>query len=115
MRAPQRTQWVGARRRRPGATRRATARRAARAWPAPGNIAEQVRIVIEGVTPQVDGGRFAVKAVAGDTVEVSADIWKDGHELLRAAVIWRKLDPAALRARHVPPPPDLAEPGWSEA
>jgi hypothetical protein len=27
---------------------------------------EQVRIVIEGVTPQVDAGRFAVKLVEGD-------------------------------------------------
>ena len=33
---------------------------------------DQVRIVIESVTPQVDGGRFAVKAVVGDTVETTA-------------------------------------------
>jgi starch synthase (maltosyl-transferring) len=76
---------------------------------------EQVRIVIESVTPQVDGGRFAVKAVAGDTVEVGADIWKDGHELLKAAVLWRKLDLAELRAPHVPAPPDLARKDWCEA
>jgi starch synthase (maltosyl-transferring) len=50
-------------------------------------VIDQSRIVIENVTSQVDGGRFAVKAVAGDTVEVAADIWKDGHELLKAAVI----------------------------
>jgi starch synthase (maltosyl-transferring) len=78
-------------------------------------VIEQVRIVIEGVTPQVDGGRFAVKAVAGDTVEVAADIWKDGHELLKAAVIWRKLDVEELRAPQVPLPPDLAQEGWREA
>ena len=76
---------------------------------------DQVRIVIESVTPQVDGGRFAVKAVAGDTVEVAADIWKDGHELLKAAVIWRKLDPAELQVHPVPLPPDLAQKGWREA
>jgi starch synthase (maltosyl-transferring) len=76
---------------------------------------EQARIVIESVTPQVDGGRFAVKAVAGDTLDVAADIWKDGHERLRAAVLWRKLDLAELRAPHVPLPPDLARPGWREA
>ena len=50
---------------------------------------QQVRIVIENVTPRVDCGRFAAKAVVGDKVEVAADIWKDGHELLRAAVRWR--------------------------
>ena len=31
---------------------------------------EQVRIVIENVTPKVDCGRFAAKAVVGDKVEV---------------------------------------------
>jgi starch synthase (maltosyl-transferring) len=76
---------------------------------------DQVRIVIESVSPQVDGGRFAVKAVVGDTVEVAADIWKDGHELLKAAVIWRKLDVAELRAPHVPLPPDLGKKDWREA
>jgi starch synthase (maltosyl-transferring) len=75
----------------------------------------QVRIVIENVTPQVDGGRFAVKAVAGDAVDVAADIWKDGHELLKAAVIWRKLDSAELQAHSVPLPPELTENGWREA
>jgi starch synthase (maltosyl-transferring) len=76
---------------------------------------DQARIIIEGVAPQVDGGRFAAKAVAGDTVEVAADIWKDGHEQLKAAVIWRKVDLAELRAPHVPLAPDLAREGWREA
>jgi starch synthase (maltosyl-transferring) len=89
-------------------------RKAFRERPSPADTT-QVRIVIENITPQVDGGRFAVKAVAGDTVEVSADIWKDGHELLKAAVIWRKLDPAELRAPHVPLLPDPAKKGWREA
>jgi starch synthase (maltosyl-transferring) len=71
---------------------------------------EQVRIVIESVTPQVDGGRFAVKAVVGDRLEVGADIWKDGHELLRAAVLWRRLEPALGRT----PAVDLHQPGWNE-
>jgi len=76
---------------------------------------DQVRLIIEGVTPQVDGGRFAVKAVDGDTIEVAADIWKDGHELIKAAVIWRKLDVAELRAPLVPLPPDLGKKDWHEA
>jgi starch synthase (maltosyl-transferring) len=48
---------------------------------------EQIRIVVESVTPQVDGGRFAINAMASDTLDVAADVWKDGHEVLRAAVI----------------------------
>ncbi|MGC4123155.1 MAG: alpha-1,4-glucan--maltose-1-phosphate maltosyltransferase [Myxococcales bacterium] len=76
---------------------------------------DQVRIVIENATPAVDGGRFPVKAVAGDTLEVSADIWKDGHELLKAAVMWRKLELSELKAHQEPKRPDLTKKGWKEA
>jgi starch synthase (maltosyl-transferring) len=110
----QKLQGNGSRSRSRGAARRPAPRRGRRAWP-PAQAIPQIRIVIENVAPQVDGGRFAVKAVAGDTVAVSADIWKDGHELLGAAVIWRKLHPAELRASHVPLPPDLARQDWREA
>ncbi|MBI5548928.1 MAG: DUF3416 domain-containing protein, partial [Deltaproteobacteria bacterium] len=76
---------------------------------------DQTRIVIESVTPCVDGGRFAVKAVAGDTLEVGADIWKDGHELLKASVMWRKLAPEELEAHCLPKPPSLKKKEWKEA
>jgi starch synthase (maltosyl-transferring) len=76
---------------------------------------DQVRIVIENATPAVDGGRFPVKAVAGDVVEVGADIWKDGHELLKAAVMWRKLDLSELKPHAEPRAPDLQKKGWKEA
>ncbi len=33
------------------------------------------RVVIEGVRPQVDAGRFPIKRVVGDTVNVDADIF----------------------------------------
>ncbi len=52
---------------------------------------KQRRIVIEGVTPLVDKGRYAVKAVIEDVIEIGADIFKDGHEKLRAAILWRPL------------------------
>ena len=48
-----------------------------------------LRIRIEHPSPTVDGGRWPVKRTAGDTVRVSADIFRDGHEVLRAAVRWR--------------------------
>jgi starch synthase (maltosyl-transferring) len=47
------------------------------------------RIYIEDVYPSVDGGRFAVKRVAGEPVDVWADIFRDGHELLVAELVWR--------------------------
>jgi starch synthase (maltosyl-transferring) len=73
----------------------------------------QFRIVIENVTPSVDAGRFAVKVVAGDRVEVAADIWRDGHDLLRAAVLWRKLG-ADEQEPGPPRAPDLGK-TWREA
>jgi len=50
------------------------------------------RIAIEAVRPQVDGGRFAIKAVVGTTIEVTANIFMDGHEQLGACVKWRAAD-----------------------
>lgn len=44
------------------------------------------RIAIEAVSPEIDGGRFPAKASVGDVVEVSADIFCDGHEQIRAAL-----------------------------
>ena len=38
----------------------------------------------------IDCGRFPAKRVAGDAVEVSADIWRDGHEILRADIRCRR-------------------------
>src|SRR5215210_152716 len=47
------------------------------------------RIVIEHPAPTIDCGRFPVKRTVGDAVSVSADIFRDGHDVLRAAVRWR--------------------------
>src|SRR5687768_5562362 len=38
------------------------------------------RVVIESVRPQVDGGRYPVKRVVGEEVEVEADVFADGHD-----------------------------------
>jgi len=40
------------------------------------------RVAIDRVGPEVDGGRFAVKRIIGDTVLVEADIVCDGHDEL---------------------------------
>src|SRR2546430_12647632 len=39
-------------------------------------------IAIEDVRPQLDGGFWPIKRVVGDSVEVSADILKEGHDRL---------------------------------
>src|SRR3712207_212919 len=50
---------------------------------------EPAHLVIENIAPAVDGGRFAVKRVVGDTLLVGADIFKEGHDLLAARVRFR--------------------------
>ncbi|SFG94246.1 alpha-1,4-glucan:maltose-1-phosphate maltosyltransferase [Palleronia marisminoris] len=47
----------------------------------------QHRLVIEAVSPLIDGGRFAAKAVEGWPFRVAADIFGDGHEVFAAAVV----------------------------
>jgi starch synthase (maltosyl-transferring) len=45
---------------------------------------------IEDVYPAVDGGRFPVKRIVGERVEVWADIYRDGHDIVSAALVWRR-------------------------
>ncbi|HWT64468.1 MAG TPA: alpha-1,4-glucan--maltose-1-phosphate maltosyltransferase [Terracidiphilus sp.] len=52
------------------------------------------RVQIEGITPQVDGGRFAVKRTVGDQVRVEADLFTDGHDAIRASLLARRASTA---------------------
>src|SRR3954451_19281731 len=45
---------------------------------------------IEDVYPTIDGGRFPVKRIVGERIEVWADIYRDGHDIIAAALIWRR-------------------------
>jgi starch synthase (maltosyl-transferring) len=53
------------------------------------------RVAIERVSPELDGGRFPVKRIVGDVLEVEADIFADGHDKLGAVVKYRALDEQA--------------------
>jgi len=44
---------------------------------------------IEDVFPCIEGGRFPVKRIAGEPVEVWADIFRGGHDIAAAAICWR--------------------------
>ncbi len=57
------------------------------------------RVAIERVYPELDGGRFAVKRIVGDMLEIWADIFADGHDELQARIKYRT----------------VSEPDWSEA
>jgi starch synthase (maltosyl-transferring) len=48
------------------------------------------RVVVENLRPCVDGGRFCVKRVAGDHIEVTADAFADGHDVVAAVVRHRR-------------------------
>jgi starch synthase (maltosyl-transferring) len=41
------------------------------------------RVVIEDIEPRIDGGRFPIKRIEGQPVVVEADVYADGHDVLR--------------------------------
>lgn len=59
----------------------------------------RARVLVEGVAPEIDGGRFAAKGVVGDAFTVEADVIADGHDLVGAALLHRR----------------EGEPGWRDA
>ncbi len=61
---------------------------------------KQGHVIIERMEPQIDGGRFRAKAVVGDEVEVSADIYRDGPAVLRAVIRYR--GPSSRRWQEAP-------------
>jgi starch synthase (maltosyl-transferring) len=50
------------------------------------------RVIVEGLAPEIDGGRFPAKRIAGDVVEVRADIFTDGHDRVAAHLLHRSAD-----------------------
>ena len=50
----------------------------------------RLRVAIEHVEPEVDGGRYPIKRELGDTIVVQADLFADGHDVIRGL----------LRSRH---------------
>jgi len=47
------------------------------------------RFRIEDIYPSVEGGRYPVKRIAGEAVDVWADIIRDGHDVIAVALLWR--------------------------
>lgn len=54
-------------------------------------------MVIERVSPEIDGGRYAVKRCSGDEVVVEADAFCDGHDRIVCVLCWRREDEAEWR------------------
>ncbi len=49
----------------------------------------QSRVIIEEISPVVDGGRYPAKRVSGDKVKVTAAIFSDGHDHVAARLLYR--------------------------
>lgn len=61
------------------------------------------RAVIEAVQPQIDGGRFPIKRVVGESVEVEADVFGDGHDVVSCVLLHRPIgDPSWLETPMFP-------------
>jgi len=71
------------------------------------------RAVVDGVWPQVDGGRFPIKRTTGERVTVTADVFVDGHDHLAVVLRYRQAEapgaspeiPADLSWRETPMTP----------
>jgi starch synthase (maltosyl-transferring) len=46
--------------------------------------------VIEGVAPEIDGGRFPIKRRVGERVVVEADVFTDGHDAISCVLLYRR-------------------------
>jgi starch synthase (maltosyl-transferring) len=50
----------------------------------------RLRVVITRLSPEIDGGRFAIKRVSGEKVVVEADVFADGHDQVCCQLLfWR--------------------------
>ncbi|MDB5152873.1 MAG: alpha,4-glucan--maltose-phosphate maltosyltransferase, partial [Mucilaginibacter sp.] len=47
------------------------------------------RVVVEYVTPEIDAGRFYIKKIEGDILQVEADIFTDGHDHVRGRLLYK--------------------------
>jgi starch synthase (maltosyl-transferring) len=53
---------------------------------------EAPRIIVDRIAPAVEGGRFALKRLIGETIDVEADIFSDGHGVIAADLLWKATD-----------------------
>jgi starch synthase (maltosyl-transferring) len=51
---------------------------------------DQRRVVIEGVYPEIDCGRFPIKRTVSEAVAVEADAYTDGHDAITCVLLYRQ-------------------------
>ncbi|MGS2726379.1 alpha-1,4-glucan--maltose-1-phosphate maltosyltransferase [Psychroserpens sp. BH13MA-6] len=50
---------------------------------------KQQRVVIDAVTPQINGGEFFIKRIVNEIVNVDAHVLVDGHDVIAASVLFK--------------------------
>lgn len=63
------------------------------------------RVIIENVTPQIDGGKYPAKRTVGEQVKITAHIFADGHDYIRSHAIVQepgKKNRNVLELTHLP-------------
>ena len=63
----------------------------------------QSRVIIENVQPQVDEGLYPAKRTVGERVDVTADIFSDGHDHIRARLLYKKEGEAKWKEAEMTP------------
>jgi starch synthase (maltosyl-transferring) len=58
------------------------------------------RAVIENIKPQIDNGKYAIKRIPGDRVDISADVYGDGHDIICAKLLHRKVGAKSWTEEH---------------
>lgn len=61
------------------------------------NIQGRQRVVIEHLTPQVENGQFPAKRSLSEPVEVQADIYSDGHDVVKAVLLYKHSDDKKMK------------------
>ena len=69
-------------------------------------------MIIEGVTPEVDQGRFPIKRTPGEDVVVEADVFADGHDTIVARLLWRRCAPGDSESWNEVPMAPLGNDRW---
>jgi starch synthase (maltosyl-transferring) len=49
----------------------------------------QLRVYIDNISPEIDGGKYPARRVVNQSVEVEADVFADGHDWVRAQLLYR--------------------------
>ncbi len=60
-------------------------------------------MTIEGVDPEIDGGRFAAKRAVGETFTVQADVFTDGHDIIDGVLLYRRESQRTWREARLAP------------